>query len=138
MLIVNVYYFFVRQWCLPRCLYNLLDTFNFKKPVVTWALQKKAIELLIISYIGGVQFVPGGHQQFQLWYWDLMPLAISMVGLPSFIHFKWFNDIYPCRIIHPIVHHNFSLILAAYLLTFGPNFLRCKRPRASSKKIKAD
>ena len=128
MLLVNIYYFFIRQWCLPKCVYNLFDTFKAKgKPILTWALQKKAIELLVICYIGGVQFVPGGHQQFQLWYWDLMPLAIEMVGFPSFVSFKWFNDIFPCRIIHPIVHHTFSLVLAAYLLTFGPDFFKKRR-----------
>jgi len=27
-LVVNVYHFFVRKWCLPQCLNNLFKTFN--------------------------------------------------------------------------------------------------------------
>jgi len=43
MLLVNVYYFFFRQWCLPTCITNLLRTFSDKrfslsnKPSLTWA-----------------------------------------------------------------------------------------------------
>ena len=77
---------------------------------------------MVICYIAGAQFVPGGHQQFQLWYWDLIPLAISMIGLPPLSFFKIFHDIYPSRIIHPTIHHNFALLMSLWLLTVGPNF----------------
>ena len=105
MLLVNIYYFFIRQWCLPQCLTNLVQTFtnpkfslNRSPPSLTWRNQKKVIELMVICYISGAQFVPGGHQQFQMWYWDLLPMAIEMLGLPQWITFKVFHDIFPCRI----------------------------------------
>jgi len=57
-----------------------------------------------------------------MWYWDFMPIAIEMLGLPSLLTFKLFHDIYPCDIRHPIVHHNFSILLSLWLLTLGPDF----------------
>jgi len=56
-----------------------------------------------------------------MWYWDILPLAIEMVGLPSFITFKLFHDIFPSRIVHPDTHHIFALLLVSWLLTLGPN-----------------
>jgi hypothetical protein len=54
-------------------------------------------------YLAGVNFVPGGHQQFQLWYQDLMPIAIMMTGIPAVFTFSLFHDIYPARLAHPNV-----------------------------------
>ena len=31
MILVNIWHFFVRKWCLPKCLENLFNTFDFKK-----------------------------------------------------------------------------------------------------------
>ena len=128
-LVVNVYYFFLRHWCLPQCFSNLFDTLNPKwelasRQTLTWLNQKKAIELLLISYLGGVQLVPGGHQQFQMWYWDYLPLAIEMTGFPAILTFKLYHDIFPCDIRAPIVHHNFTILLSLWLLTFGPDFYK--------------
>ena len=119
MLIVNVYYFFIRRWCLPGCLVNLVKLPN---GTLSHKSQRLAIELLMIAYLSGVQLVPGGHQQFQMWYWDLIPFAIEMVGLPSILTFKLFQDIYPCDLTMPNTHHIFSIGLSAYLLTVGTNF----------------
>jgi hypothetical protein len=58
---------------------------------------------MIIMYLAGVNFVPGGHQQFQLWYQDLMPIAIMMTGIPAVFTFSLFQDIYPARLAHPNV-----------------------------------
>lgn len=139
MLLVNVYYFFVRQWCVPQCLSNVVGLFDCSRNLLyphklKWSSQKKAIELMVICYIAGAQFVPGGHQQFQMWYWDLLPLAIEMVGLPSVLTFKLFHDIFPCRIVHPIVHHNFVLLLSFWLLTAGPDVYR-KLTRVKTLKV---
>ena len=96
---------------------------------------------MLICYLAGAQFVPGGHQQFQMWYWDLLPMAIEMVGFPSALTFKLYHDIWPCRIRDPIVHHTFSLILSLWLLTFGPDFFtrdKCKSTKNPNAKIKAE
>ena len=61
MLGVNVYYFFVRRWCIPQCLWNLIRTFKFEEPKMTYIGRRKLIELLIVMYLAGVNFVPGGH-----------------------------------------------------------------------------
>ena len=79
--------------------------------------------------------MPGGHQQFQMWYWDLIPLALAMTGFPMWAMFKLYHDIYPCRIHQPIVHHVFALALSAYLLTIGPNVCDCATTK-QAKKIK--
>lgn len=125
MLGVNVYYFFIRRWCLPQCIMNLLETFSSKPASnLTQRRSRMAIELMLICYVSGVNFVPGGHMQFQMWYWDHLPLAIEMLGLPGWLTFKWFHDIYPCDIRFPIIHHNFSLLLSLWLLTLGPDFFK--------------
>lgn len=61
MLGINVYYFFIRRWCTPNCLYNLAQTFNMGGSKMTFADCRKLIELITIMYLGGVNFVPGGH-----------------------------------------------------------------------------
>ena len=99
----NVYYFFIRRWCVPQCLWNLAKTFKPGTPKVTFAQRRKLIELMIIMYLAGVNFVPGGHQQFQLWYQDLLPIAIMMTGIPAVFTFSLFHDIYPARLAHPNV-----------------------------------
>lgn len=150
MLLINVWYFFIRRFCLMDAVYNALTFFEPK-----WALgvrqrlpywkQRKGLEIMIICYIAGAQFVPGGHQQFQMWYWDLIPIAIEMVGLPSAFTFKLYHDIYPSRIVHPTIHHFFALILSFWLITVGPYMFGLLFPKSSklheekkneSKKVK--
>ena len=96
---------------------------NGLKKQLTFQNSKLAIELLIICYLAGAQLVPGGHQQFQMWYWDLLPLAMEMTGLPSFLTFKLYRDIYPAHLPHPMVHHHFSMLLSLWLLVLGPDFI---------------
>ena len=31
MILINIWHFFVRKWCLPKCLDNLFSTFDSKK-----------------------------------------------------------------------------------------------------------
>lgn len=82
--------------------------------------------------------MPGGHIQFQLWYWDLMPLMIEMVGLPSLLTFKLFHDIYPCNLGQPAVHHWFSLAVSLWLMFSGPDwFRRARRAEVKKEETKA-
>ena len=116
----NVYYFFIRRWCVPQCLSNLAKTFNPGKSKLSYLQRRKLIELMIVMYLVGINFVPGGHQQFQLWYWDLLPIAIMMTGIPAAFTFALYHDIYPCRLAHPNVQHIFAMALSFLLLTWGP------------------
>ena len=120
MLGVNVYYFFIRRWCVPQCISNLMNTLSGKEPLMTYSARRKLIELLVVMYLAGVNFVPGGHQQFQLWYWDFIPIAIMMTGIPAALTFHLYQNIYPCRLAHPNVQHIFAMTLSFYLLTVGP------------------
>jgi len=115
-LALNVYYFFFRRWCLPRCIANIIPPSN---KTMTFSSQRLAIELIVILYLTGSCFVPGGHTQFQLWYQDLIPLCLQMSGLPSFISFKLYLDMFPCHFDSRNTHHLFLLSLCAYLLTIG-------------------
>ena len=55
---VNIYYFFVRRWCLPQCLSHL---FSVPTGVMSYAGRNKAVELMFVLLLSGVCFVPGGH-----------------------------------------------------------------------------
>jgi hypothetical protein len=55
-----------------------------------------------------------------MWYWDLIPLALQMIGLPGIFTFKVYHDVYPSRIHQPTVHHFFGMALSLWLLTVGP------------------
>lgn len=68
-----------------------------------------------------------------MWYWDLIPIAIEMIGLPSAFTFKLYHDIYPSRIHQPIVHHQFALGLTFWLLTVGPYMFGLLFPKSSRK-----
>lgn len=129
MLMVNVYYFFIKMQTLPKCLDNLFSSFDSKfslmrRVKLTWRHQRVLLTLMMVCYLAGAQFVPGGHQQFQMWYWDLLPMMIEMVGLPSVLTFKLFHDIYPCDIRAPAVHHYFSICLSMWLLFYGPDHFK--------------
>ena len=57
-LVINVYYFFIRRWCLPECIYNIFGAqnkkFGFKE-------RNKITEIVLILWLSSLQFIPGGH-----------------------------------------------------------------------------
>lgn len=66
MLLVNVYFFFIKMNALPQCLLNLYKTFSPQcspRSVRNLSLkdQERVIWLISICYFGGCNFVPGGH-----------------------------------------------------------------------------
>jgi len=64
MLSVNVYYFFILKNCFPQCFKQLMNTFSPNKAKLLEVKQfqrKQAIEMMIICFISGICFVPGGH-----------------------------------------------------------------------------
>lgn len=64
MLLVNVYYFFIRKLCFSKCIQNLETTLKSKpdksNKMMSWQ-RKKAIEILIVSYLAGICLMPGIH-----------------------------------------------------------------------------
>lgn len=66
MLALNIYHFFVRKWCLPRCLTNLAQTFD-EKAVAQLGIRSQeqirlTLEVLLLGYMGGVVTMPGANQ----------------------------------------------------------------------------
>lgn len=116
MVAVNFYYFFLRRLCVGQCLTNLVrwPDGNMKEKD-----RKLALELLVVSYLSGICMVPGGHQQFQIWYQELIPMALAMTGLPLQFLPKLWMDVWPSRLEHPNVHHLLLLALCIYLLSAG-------------------
>jgi hypothetical protein len=64
-LALNTYYFFIRQWCLPQCLYHVLG-FKLKliRPddLTVQEQDKKVIEIMVVGLLIGAVNVPGGHR----------------------------------------------------------------------------
>ena len=92
-LLVNIWHFFIRKWCLPRCISNLKSTFSDTiKPIND---KRLSIEILVIGYTSSVALVPGGHVQFQFWFICFIPLLYSMTGLPPITTFFLYRSLYP-------------------------------------------
>lgn len=126
MMLINVWFFFIRMNCMPQCVLNLLDFMNPKwNPLNSQPLslknQRLGVELMLICYISALQFVPGGHFQFMMWYEELIPLFVEMIGLPPVLTFKFYHDVFPCDLSQPTIHHAFGLMMSAWLLIFGAN-----------------
>jgi len=134
---INVWYFFIRKNCFIPCLYQLGNTFKNKKQLMTLSQCRTAIELILVLYLSGSNFVPGGHMQFQLWYIDLIPFALLMTGIPPVFTYSIFQFVYPSRIDDPNVHHLTTLGLSFFLLTIGPTYERCIKS-ANRKKVKME
>ena len=119
-LLMNVYYFFLRRCMLTGCLERLVDSAygktNFK---VTVADRTKCIEIILVLYVSACQCMPGGHENFQVWYLDLIPIIFFMTNLHPIFFFKVYIDLYP-GILHEsdVIHHMFSLGLCTLLLVF--------------------
>lgn len=60
-LLQNVYFFFIRQNCLPQCLQNLFSTFSSKTIRVTQSSRNKTVEILLVQFIAGICLIPGMH-----------------------------------------------------------------------------
>jgi len=58
---VNVYYFFLRSGCMFQCIKNIVP---WNLPKHTSIQRTKVIEVMVILYVSGINFTPGGHGQF--------------------------------------------------------------------------
>lgn len=65
MLSCQIYNFFLRRWCLPRCFENLFNTFNQQHTeqlgIRNQAQIRKTLELLVVGYFCGIVFMPGAN-----------------------------------------------------------------------------
>ena len=132
---VNIYYFFFRRWCILSSFRNLYqDILHIKGAArrITYADMQQALEIIIILFIANCQMMPGGHQNFQLWYIDLVPAAMLMTNMHPLFFFRVFQDFYPGQLTpwpgtnqkSDAEHHIFSLMIVGYLLIFKGNIKR--------------
>ena len=124
--LLNIYYFFIRRGLLWGCIKNVFQTFSSKfgirkSPPLMFKDRRLVVELFIVCYLGGLCWVPGGHIQFMLWYMELIPLLFGMSGLPIFLYFKLYKDVFPVNLENPNVHHVTVLAITGWLMTVGPS-----------------
>jgi hypothetical protein len=66
MLLLNVYHFFIRKWCFPRCFENLFKTFDEKATAQLGIRNQDQLrltaEILLLGYMGGIVTMPGANQ----------------------------------------------------------------------------
>ena len=127
-LVANVWFFFVKKNAFWKCFDNLLKTFSKGESGIRTQQQRRfTIEVLLIQYMAGVFLMPGAHVQFQFWFMALLPLLLSMIGLPAVATVGVPLFFYP--IIEPhlrtseimlAAHHIFMLAVIAWLLIVGP------------------
>ena len=127
MLFCNIWNFFIRQNSFPRCFSNLLNTFDSQKVknlgVKTQLDIRFTCEVILIQYMCGIVFMPGGHQQFQYWFIPIVPLLVGMIGVPYILVFWITNYFYPIITNmggDPQYQHKFLLALCFWLITIGP------------------
>lgn len=87
---------------------------------------KLCTDILLIVYISSIAFVPGGHRQFLIWFVDLIPMALMMIGFEPLIYTNLFVIVwcYSEKLKARMLMHVFHLAISFYLLTVGPEPLR--------------
>lgn len=126
-LVANTWFFFVRKNCFPQCLTNLFATLGCSEGktdgVKSLSQLRTTVDVLVVQWMAGTVLMPGAHGQFQHWYVTLVPLYLSMVGLPALATFWIPLCLYPCydgRIYDASVQHILLLAVTVYLLIIGP------------------
>ena len=81
-MLYNFCYFFIRRNCFPLCYKNLKMSIleqkvNFK---CTQRLMNKCLEIILIQYVVSCAILPGGHENFQIWYINFVPMTIFFAG----------------------------------------------------------
>lgn len=125
-LFINVYYFFIRRNCMPKCLSQLWNTFSPQKCDTSHKLKdlRLCVELLVIAYLSGLAFLPGGHRQFFIWFVQLIPLAFMMIGFEPLVYANWYALVWNFRHANRAIGHILHILICLYLLTIGPDALR--------------
>jgi hypothetical protein len=83
---------------------------------LTLVSSQQGIEIMVVLFLVGVNFVPGGHQQFQLWYVELVPLALMMTGFSPILTFWLYTSLYPCELAEREYHHLVLLFISMWLM----------------------
>lgn len=115
---LNAYYFLIRRNGLWECLKNLIPQGKRR----TWLTQRKAVEVLLTCYIGGVVLIPGQHKQFQMWYLELLPLLVAISGIQPLLIFAAYNNMFPANVVFEerVPHFLLLVALITLMLTVGP------------------
>ena len=142
--ILNIYHFFIRKQAFFTCLAQLAK-FSFFDPGEVKAHQTLSkdqisfmVETILLGYMIGLTFMPGGHQQMQYLDKSFVPLLILMTGFPTVLIFWTYQLVFPCIHLPNFVtteyqeytvqthqvRHIFNLALVIYLITIGPDALR--------------
>ena len=56
-----------------------------------------------MQFLAGVFLMPGCHMQFQFWWLALLPIALSMLGLPTLVTVWWPYVFYPLNNYHKMI-----------------------------------
>ena len=75
---------------------------------------------MLISFVSGIIMLPGANVQFQIWYLEILPILIGMIGFDILIYFKIYSNIFPSRLHHINVHHVTLISICLYLILIGP------------------
>jgi len=82
MLGMNVYYFFIRRCMITGCVERLSDSLKcITNYTVTLGERTKVLEVILVLYFSACQFMPGGHENFQVWFVDMVPIIMFMTNL---------------------------------------------------------
>ena len=138
--ILNIYHFFIRKRAFFTCLAHLT---NFSGEVKVYKTLSKdqvgfMVETILLGYMIGLTFMPGGHQQMQYLDKSFVPLLILMTGFPTVLIFWTYQLVSPCIHLPNFIsneyqeytvqthqtRHIFNLTLLVYLITIGPDALR--------------
>lgn len=130
-LALNVYYFFLRRCMLTGCIERLSDSLKcITNSTVTLGERTKCIEIILILYVSACQFMPGGHENFQVWFVDMIPIIMVMTNLHPIFFFKLYMDVYPGTLYQSdVLHHLLSLGLCGLLLVFKGGIEKCTLPK---------
>ena len=83
---------------------------------------KLCTELLLVMYLSSMALLPGGHKQFWIWFIQLIPFTLMMIGFEPLIYFNLSQYFSPFSI--PSIPHISHLLICLYLLVIGPDLLR--------------
>ena len=123
MMIINIFYFFVMRNNFLQCINRLRDSVIKRETnrITTLKQSQKMIEMVFIMYVATCIMMPGGHENFQLWYIDMVPFCMMLTDIHPIFFFKVYLDIFPAFLDKPKTlwsHHIFLIVLMYGLLNF--------------------
>jgi len=130
------FYYALESWALERWYLGTANDETLK--------MQKSVEILIFGFLVGASMIPGGHRQFMMWYINLIPFAIEMLGLPWWLTSWWYQLVWPvdiCSFDDRWIHQILTFFIISWLMTIGAkrHKPRSAPPRSrSATKVKAE